>query len=134
MINDNELDTLLASYKPEDSNSANLLPELEKSMNTVDAVMEQRRREERHERRHIAVSFAAGIAVGLITAYLTQFAPTPSQILHSVFAVCQSKNYPLSAINYPLSTIRYILIAASTILTYFATLYCTKSKEYRAKS
>ena len=98
MINDKELDTLLAGYKPELGQEADFMEQLSRRMDAVDMVMEYKAREMRLSRRRAAVAFVAGALAGIFFTFLAMLLPSPVELfgltIHSAalhFLLC---NFP----------------------------------------
>ena len=81
MINDKELDTLLAGYKPELRQEADFMQQLARRMDAVDMVMEYKAREMRLSRRRAAMAFVAGALAGIFFTFLTLLLPSPVELL-----------------------------------------------------
>lgn len=122
MIDDKQLDTLLASYHPAEEAPADILAQLQKSMDAADLIEEYNRREEQSHRRHVAVSFAAGIIVGILTAIILQHLPTPAELMPTLHIHSEL----LAAL---LVNGRYVAIAANILITFFAVQYAILSKK-----
>ena len=122
MIDDKQLDSLLASYHPAKEAPADLLAQLQKSMDAADLTEEYNRREERCHRRHVAVSFAAGIIVGILTAFAIWHLPPPAEFMQALHIHSEL----LTAL---LVNGRYVAIAANILITFFAVQYAIRSKK-----
>lgn len=123
MIDDKELDRLLAAYQPEIQGEKDFMQMLGHKMDAVDMVMQYRAREVKANQRRATVCFVAGVVVGVLFVFVSLLLPSPIEVIQ--FSV---HSYML---DFMLMGLRYLPLGICLGLSLYGIISIVRARELK---